>query len=85
MTGANKDVDDICKRRWGDPENRVSHMSMAWLTANVQGTIRTRSKHRVHLIQQKHSVHGRRLGVIPTKRAFRSGSSSSKEVVVHGP
>ena len=44
-------MDDICKRRWGDPENRVSHMSVAWLMANVQGTIRTRSKHRVHLIQ----------------------------------
>ena len=28
-------------------------------------------------------VHGRRLGVIPLKRAFRNGSSSSKEVVVH--
>ena len=25
------------------------------------------------------------LGVIPSKRAFRSGSSSTKEVVVHGP
>ena len=76
-------MDDICKRRWGDPENRVSHMSVAWLTANVQGTIRTRSKHRVHLIQHMHSVHGRRLGVIPLKRAFSKrigfdGSESSR-------
>ena len=30
-------------------------------------------------------VRGRRLGFIPLKRAFRSGSSSTKEVVVHGP
>ena len=59
-----------------------SHMSVAWLTANVQGTIWTRSKHRVHLIQHMHSVHGRRLGVIPSKRAFWGGSSSSREVVV---
>ena len=43
---------------------------VAWFTANVQGTIRTRCKHRVHLIQHMHSVHGRRLRVIPLKRAF---------------
>ena len=29
-------------------------------------------------------VHGRRLGVIPSKRAFRNGASSLREVVVHG-
>ena len=75
-----------CKRRWGDPGYRVSHMSVAWLTANVQGTIRTWSKHRVHLIQHMHSVHGRHLGVIPSKRAFSgrigfdgSGSSRSRD------
>ena len=28
---------------------------------------------------------GDHLGIIPSKRAFRSGSSSTKEVVVHGP
>ena len=26
----------------------------------------------MHLIQHMHSVHGRRLGVIPSKRAFRA-------------
>ena len=69
-----------------DPGYGVSHMSVAWLTENVQGTIRTRSKHRVHLIQHMHSVHGRRLGVIPSKRAFSgrigfdgSGSSRSRD------
>ena len=69
-----------------DPGYGVSHMSVAWLTAIVQGTIRTRSKHRVHLIQHMHSVHGRRLGVIPSKRAFSerigfdgSGSSRSRD------
>ena len=67
-----------------DPGYRVSHMSVAWLTANVQGTIRTRCKHRVHLIQHMHSVHGRRLGVIPSKRAFSERFESSREVVVHG-
>ena len=41
-----------------DPGYGVSHMSVAWLTANVQGTIRTRSKHRVHLIQHTF-IHGR--------------------------
>ena len=58
-------------------------MSVAWLTANVQGTIRTRSKHRVHLIQQ--SIRSRVIvsAVIPLKRAFRGGSKSSREVVVH--
>ena len=54
---------------------------------------RTRCKHRVHLIQHMHSVHGRRLGVIPSKRAFSEriefveGSRRSRavvEVVVHG-
>ena len=74
-----------------DPGYGVSHMSVAWLMANVQGTIRTRSKHRVHLIQQKHSVHGRRLGVIPSKHAFServkfdeesSGTRAIVEVVV---
>ena len=30
-------------------------------------------------------VRGLRLGFIPSKCAFRSGSSSTKEVVVHGP
>ena len=65
-----------------DPGYRVSHMSVAWLTANVQGTIQTRSKHRVHLIQHMHSVHGCRLGVISSKHAFSErigfdGSGSS--------
>ncbi|EMS65974.1 hypothetical protein TRIUR3_28100 [Triticum urartu] len=32
-----------------DPGYRLSHMSVAWLTANVQGTIRTRCKHRRNL------------------------------------
>ena len=31
-----------------------------------------------------HSVHGRRLGVIPSKRAFSERFESSREVVVHG-
>ena len=70
-----------------DPGSRVSHMSVAWLTANVQGTIQTRSKHRVHLIQHMHLVHGRRLGVIPSKCAyserveFDEGSSGTWAVV----
>ena len=64
-----------------DPGYRVSHMSVAWLTANVQGTIRTRSKHRVHLIQHMHSVHERRLGVIPLKRAFSEPVGFVVEVV----
>ena len=38
-----------------------------------------------HLIQHMHSVHGRRLGVIPSKRAFSERFESSREVVVHGP
>ena len=47
-------------------------------------TIRTRPKHRVHLIQHMHSVHERRLGVIPLKHAFSERFESSREVVVHG-
>ena len=31
-----------------------------------------------------HSVHGRRLGVIPSKHAFSERFESSREVVVHG-
>ena len=38
----------------------------------------------MHLIQHMHSVHGRRLGVIPSKRAFSERFESSREVVVHG-
>ena len=49
-------------------------------------TTRKRCKHE-HLLQHKHSVHGRRLGVIPSKRAIgaervRSGSSCSRVVGV---
>ena len=33
--------------------------------------------------QHMHSVHGRRLGVIPSKRAFSERFESSREVVVH--
>lgn len=47
-------------------------------------TTRTWCKHMVHLIHARASHRGR-LGFIPLKRAFRSGSSSTKEVVVHGP
>ena len=65
----------------GDPGYRVSHMLVAWLTANLQGTIRTRSKHRVHLIQHMHSVHGHHLGVIPSKRAFSERVEFVVEVV----
>ena len=55
-----------------DPGYRVSHMLVAWLTANMQGTIQTRSKHRVHLIQHITCIRstGGHLGVIPLKRAF---------------
>ena len=54
---------------WGDPGFRVSHGFAAMLTRNVQGSIRTWCKHMVHLIQHMHSVHVRRLGVTPSKRA----------------
>ena len=57
-----------------------SHGLVAWKRV----TIRTRCKRRVHLIQHMHSVHGRRLGVIPSKRAFSERFESSREVVVHG-
>ena len=60
-----------------------SHGTAAWQSRNVQRplleTVQTRASHTTHM----HSVHGRRLGVIPSKRAFgaervRSGSSGTR-------
>ena len=77
---------------WGDPGFRVSHIMVAWLTANVQGTIRTWCKHG-HLIQRAFGPR-RSFRVIPSKRSnetvrIRSGveevgvHGTSSEVVVH--
>ena len=48
-------------------------------TSDNSDTVQT-----VHLIQHMHSAHSGRLRVIPSKRAFRGGSKTSREVVVHG-
>ena len=66
---------ETCKRWWGDPDYRVSHMSVAW----KQGTRKRQLGHgaSTSISYNTHAfVHGRRLGVIPLKRAFRNGSSS---------
>ena len=78
------------KRMVGCSRLPGSHGTAAWQSRNVQRplseTVQTRASHTTHM----HSVHGRRLGVIPSKRAFgaeriRSRSSYSRvvgEVVV---
>ena len=78
------------KRWWGAPGNRVPtgrrHGKLGETCNDNSETVQPRASHTTHM----HSVHGRRLGVIPSKRAFgaervRSGSSCSRvvgEVVV---
>ena len=73
---------------WGDPRFRVSHIMVAWLTANVQGTIRTWCKHG-HLIHYMHSSMGIVPAGIPLKRAFSrrnefGGNGSSCSRVAEG-
>ena len=58
-----------CKRWWGDPGYRVPHVLVAWqkrgITSDNSITVQTRASHTTHAF-----VHGRRLGIIPLKRAF---------------
>ena len=60
---------------------RVSGMETRNVQRPLSETVQTRASHTTHM----HSVHGRRLGVIPSKRPFgaervRSGSSCSRVV-----
>ena len=70
---------------WGDPGFRVSHIMVAWLTANVQGTIRTWCKHG-HLIQRAFGPRRSLSRGYTLKRAFETVRirSGVEEVGVHG-
>ena len=80
-----------CKRRRADVRNMLEMVGCSRLPGS-HGTV-ARQKRGIaridhgakleHLIQHMHSVHGRRLGVIPSKRAFSERFESSREVVVH--
>ena len=60
-----------CKRWWGDPGYRVSHVSVTEQNDEEQLTFMGGYTHQdMHLIQHMHSSTGGRLGVIPLKRAF---------------
>jgi len=74
---------ETCRRWWGDPRYRVPTRWWHGKRGASQGRFDHGAKLE-HLIQHMHSVHGRRLGVIPSKRAFSERFESSREVVVHG-
>ena len=76
-------VSESCKDGGVLPDYRVPTGRRHGKRGTCKDLSRTRCKHTVHLRHMHSVMSGRHLRIIPLKRAFRGGSKSSREVVVH--